>query len=105
MHDLPTYSPRRPVEQRQPRMKDRAYLDSFKGRECEACGVRNDTVVGAHVRTGLEGGMSRKPDDPLVVALCGRCHDGQSANPGAEWWMRVFKRMLKLRHKEWVMAR
>lgn len=62
-------------------------------------------MVGAHVRFGMEGGMGRKPDDWLVVALCGRCHMDQEGWPGPNFWQRVFKRMLRVRHHEWRMAR
>ena len=103
--NLPAFTPSRPVAQRQPRERNRAYLDSFAGRACEACGLQDDTVVGAHVRFGVEGGMGYKPPDYLVVALCVKCHRDREANPGADWWMRVLKRMLKLRYQEWVMVR
>lgn len=81
-----------------PRVKDRAYLDGFRDTDCEACGANDGTVVGAHVRTGGEGGTGYKPHDYLTVGLCFDCHCEQEANPGPEWWMRVFKRMLKKRY-------
>ena len=106
MMDLPTYSPRRPVAQRQPRMKDRAYLNwvAAKG-VCEACGVQDGTIVPAHYRPGRLA-MGMKPDDDLVAGLCRKCHDDESAHPGPAWWAEhVLTRIFKLRYQEWVMAR
>lgn len=84
------------------RVRDRAYLDTFAGQPCEACGATHG-VVGAHVRTGHEGGTSLKPSDDLVVALCFRCHQDQEATPGPEWWLEhVFKRGLRARYRLWA---
>lgn len=103
--NIELFIPCRPVAQRQPRMENPAYLRSFKGRECEACGALDATVVGAHVREGMEGGMGLKPGDALVVALCAGCHREQGDHPGADWWMGVFKQMLRRRYMEWVLER
>lgn len=87
------------------RLRDRKYLDSFKSRTCMAsdyidlCGRPS---VGAHIRTGGEGGAGLKPDDDLVVALCHECHMDQEANPGPEWWIeRVFKPMMRRQYRRW----
>ncbi len=104
MPDLPTYSPRRPVAQRQPRERDPAYLRSFKDTACEACGVQDGTVVGAHYKVGWFG-YGYKSHDWMVIGLCAKCHRDQEANPGAEWWMRVLLRWRKLLYQAQVMAR
>lgn len=69
------------------RIKDDAYRKSFEGEECVIC-QRTDTTVGAHIRTGHEGGTSLKPTDPLMLPLCGPHHADQEANPGPGWWIR-----------------
>lgn len=91
-----------------PRVKDKAYRDSAKGRECERCGKPGHTgeVVAAHVRTGLEGGTSYRPSDDLVVFLCSPCHllakDAQERHPGADWWLNeIFKPWLRRRYQLW----
>ncbi|RJO72885.1 MAG: hypothetical protein C4523_02625 [Myxococcales bacterium] len=85
------------------RIRDRRYLDSFAGRECEACGRNDGTTIPAHVRAGHEGGQSLKPDDSLVVALCFTCHADQEANPGPEWWLeKIMKPMLRERYRKWA---
>ena len=88
------------------RMEDRTYLDSFRGRPCEACGTEDGTIVAAHVSVGHEGGQNRKADDNLTVALCSRCHESQGANPGPWWWLQNFmKPMLRRRYQAWLAGR
>jgi hypothetical protein len=91
-----------------PRVEDEAFLRSAVGRACERCGKPGHTgeVVGAHVRTGLEGGTGYKPSDDLVVFLCSACHllakDAQERNPGPDWWFEmIFKPMLQRRYRIW----
>ena len=79
------------LRQRKPPLRDPAYRKSFKtGHLCWNCGDDGNTIVGAHIRWGGEGGVGMKPDDSLLVPLCFTCHlgipDGQEANPGPEWW-------------------
>ena len=81
-----------------PRLRDRKYLDSFEGRPCEACGIEDGTIVGAHLRAGLEGGTSLKPPDDLVAALCYRCH----LLDDTETWLRVLKNLLRERYQSWI---
>lgn len=68
------------------RVKDRKFLDEYKGKVCEVCGSVGTTIP-AHVRAGHEGGMGLKPSDELTVGLCHPCHMKQEANPGLFWWV------------------
>ena len=85
------------------RMRDPDYLKSFKGAMCWHCGLKDDTVVGAHIRWGQEGGTGLKPDDNLTVPLCGRCHAKQESQPGPEFWADMLKRWARWRYEEWIM--
>lgn len=85
---------------RQP-LRDRRYLNSFCGRSCWNCGSGDDTVIGAHIRWGQEGGIGLKPSDDLTVPLCWRCHAEQEANPGPLWWAQMVKNMARLAYQQW----
>lgn len=88
-----------------PRQPDRDYLDSYRDRPCDACGIQDGTTVPAHVRVGSGAGMSRKPHDWLVVALCFGCHADQEAHPGFRWWVEnVLWRLLRERYDRWRAA-
>lgn len=88
------------------RLRDRKYLDSFQHAACCCCGVADRTVVGAHIRTGHEGGIGLKPPDDLVLPLCGTCHADQEASPGAVWWIeRVLKPLARKRYEAWKAGR
>jgi hypothetical protein len=96
------------LRQREPRMKSPRYLRELpkEGRaECEACGKRDGTTVAAHVRWGTASGMGAKPHDWAVCALCAGCHAEQEANPGPEFWHKVFLRMLQRRFLRWERVR
>lgn len=61
-----------------PRYRNKKYLKAFKDMTCIAskngfdmCG---EPAVGAHIRTGNEGGVGLKPDDCLCHPLCDECH-------------------------------
>ena len=66
------------------KIRDRAYLDSFKGRPCMICGA-TDTTVAAHIRKGGDGGMGLKPSDNLVMPLCYAHHMEQSRAEESFW--------------------
>lgn len=84
------------------RPRDRRYLDSFRGRACEACGVQDDTIVPAHVRTGLNGGMGLRPPDSDVLALCFKCHSDFDQGGGAKWLVKhVLLPILRKRYARW----
>lgn len=85
------------------RVRDRKYLDRAKDGACENCGGTHG-VVSAHVRVGNEGGTGLKPSDDLTVLLCFHCHAAQEANPGIDWWLGIFKKLLKDRYAEWKYA-
>lgn len=68
-------------------IKDPKYRKSFSGAVCWGCGASDRTVIGAHIRSGSNAGMGRKPSDDLILPLCSGCHADQEANPGPEWWL------------------
>jgi hypothetical protein len=84
-----------------PRVRDDAWRRVQGERSCLKCGARDGTVVGAHIRAGLEGGVSLKPSDDLVVPLCHRCHSDQEANPGPLWWFELFKSLVRRTYRRW----
>lgn len=87
------------------RVRDRRYLDSYEGQECIACGSTYG-VVGAHIRTGHEGGTSLKPDDSLTLPLCAYCHADQEKHPGPWWWLEsVVKAIARRRYAAWKARR
>jgi len=84
-------------------VENRAWLDAMRYKSCAACGIKDGTIVGAHIRTGLEGGTAKKPSDDLVVPLCHSCHADQEKNIGANWWFeKVFKRMVRLSYTRYL---
>ncbi len=84
------------------RLRDKQYTKSFKGQSCWACGAKDGTIVGAHIRTGHEGGTGLKPDDDLTIPLCFGCHLAQENTPGSAWWVeKVLKSMARRRYKQW----
>ena len=61
------------------RYKCKGYTN-WTGKEliCCSCGIRDDTIVGHHLRgaeMGLGAGVGQKADDFLVMPLCFRCHN------------------------------
>jgi len=83
--------------------RDDAYLKSYKGRTCRACGRRDGTVVGAHINYMNFGAQSRN-HDYYTAALCGACHRSHDTWPGgiADWWMQHFiMPMLKRDYEAW----
>lgn len=88
------------------RLRDREYLDSYEHEKCSASWNGVDLCslpcIGAHIRTGLEGGGSLKPDDDLTDGLCDGHHRDQENNPGPEWWMEnVYKPQRRRAYRKW----
>jgi hypothetical protein len=83
------------------RIRDRKWLDTFEHKECMNCGKSDGTTVGAHIRWGLLGGVSLKPSDDCVAALCHACHVDQEASPGPEWWARCFLNYCRRLYARW----
>lgn len=101
---MPRIAPTTPVQQRQPRFRDPAYLKSANGRECDVCRAVGTTVF-AHMRAGNEGGMGLKPSDMLGSFLCFDCHTEQESQPGLEWWgENVLKPLMIERYGKWRMG-
>ena len=81
--------------QRQPRLKDPAYLAFIRRSPCCVCGKPGPSQA-AHVRSGYPEagwrptGMAEKPDDRRTLPLCALHHlDGPSAQHRSnerEWW-------------------
>lgn len=70
----------------------------FRGTACEACGIDNGTVVGAHLNIGMVGRGWKVPG--AVAGLCDSCHslaDGRVRAPIEERmkvWLRVCQKLL-----------
>lgn len=71
-----------------------ARLRDTRGEACQICGVRDDTVVGAHYQglysDRLGKGVAQKPSDAAIIACCHACHfqvdsyaDGNTAERAA----------------------
>ena len=81
--------------QRQPRLKDPAYLAFIRCQACCVCGKPGPSHA-AHVRSGYpeagwrSTGMAEKPDDRRTLPLCALDHiDGPAAQHRTnerEWW-------------------
>lgn len=72
-------------------IRDPAYLKSFRDAACYACGAQDGTVVAAHIRHGLAGGIGMKPDDSLTLPLCGGCHALQGASE-VKFWGLIYRK-------------
>lgn len=101
--------PTKPVAQRQSPFNDKAYQKTFKDIPCEACGINDGTVVGAHFN--FEGGGKGLKQSGVVAALCFDCHniaDGRTNVPEKERvkiWLRVLKTLLRDRSRKWAAGR
>lgn len=86
------------------KVRDRKYLDAFRGEACWGCGCQDGTVVGAHIRAGEYAGTSTKPDDDLTVPLCSKCHNYCDEFPGNKyepWVNLVLKNLARARYRIW----
>ena len=82
--------------------RDQAYLDWIRTQDCLKCGTSGPGMDAAHMRTGQQAGMGRKPSDTMVAPLCRQCHTEQEANPGADWWMiNVVPTLMGERYQQW----
>lgn len=66
-------------------LRDRKYLASFHNAACYACGLRDGTVVPAHIRSGFFA-LGMKPGDDMTLPLCGGCHALQHRVGEAVFW-------------------
>ena len=85
-----------------PKRRD-PYLDTFRGRPCEAnCGREASTCVPAHLNMDCAG-----KDDALTASLCHECHavaDGRTSAPKSEAdkiWKRVCQTLMRARYELW----
>ena len=53
-----------------------AHCNFVRNHACCACGSKAAIEV-AHVRTGTDGGMGKKPGDWWTISLCHECHSRQ----------------------------
>ncbi len=84
------------------KLRDDKYRKSFKGQSCGACGINDETIVGAHIRTGEYAGIGTKPDDNLIIGLCHACHLDQGDKPGAEWYLEnIVKPQARRNYEQW----
>jgi hypothetical protein len=92
----------RPVRQREPRVRNKAYLGFIAQLPCIACmveGITRFSVEVAHVKCGYpeDGwrafGVQEKPHDERTVPLCTHHHrTGRNAQHGTDersWWERL----------------
>lgn len=87
------------------REQERAYMRSFRDRDCECCGINDGTVVGAHCNE-FGGGMGYRARG-IIAALCADCHavaDGRkgTAEEKRIVWKRVLHNVLRERAEEFV---
>jgi len=86
---------KREAGQRQPRVKDAAYLNFIRRQPCCVCGAPAPSQA-AHIRSGYPEagwrptGMQERPSDHRALPLCRLCHlDGpdaqHKANESAFW--------------------
>lgn len=75
------------LRQRQPRIKDAAFLKFVRQQPCVACGHHPPNHA-AHIRMGSLAydkrptGAGEKPSDRWAVPLCARCHLGEQHRTG-----------------------
>jgi len=81
------------VEQRQPSVKDEAYLAWIRQQRCAICNT-DQNVEAAHLRVGSIGdgkpitGMQMKSSDRWALPLCRRHHVEQhAAGDELKWWL------------------
>ncbi len=81
------------------RIRDDDWRKAMEHAACICCGVRDGTVVGAHIRPGQTGGTGLKPGDDLILPLCHHCH---AETP--EDWMRVLHSLARRMRQEWLVT-
>ena len=87
--DMPSWQPKP-----QPWLRDKGHLKWIGGFICIFCG-RVGCSVAAHIRTGGDGAMGRKPGDNRVLPICGfprmpigiiGCHEIQHSKGELSFW-------------------
>lgn len=75
----------------QPQVRCPAHLAWVRGHQCAAGGDDCEgKIEAAHVRTGTNGGMGKKPGDDWTIPLCSYHHRAQH-NVGEAEFERVFE--------------
>ncbi|WP_025899089.1 DUF968 domain-containing protein [Sneathiella glossodoripedis] len=87
------------------RFRDPAYLKSFKGAACFACGIIDGTIIAAHIRPGWYA--RSKPHDFWTIPLCSRCHAIEGKNPtkfyaALGYTIKQIKRIAYSRYRSWL---
>ena len=75
-------APRKPKPNLRRRMQHLAFVRQLP---CVACGKAASSDA-AHVRTGTDGGVGRKPSDRYAVPLCTTCHANQHRVGELTFW-------------------
>lgn len=79
------------LRQREPRVRDKEFLDFVRSMPCCVCGNPPRSEA-AHIRMAcpemgkLSAGFGRKSDDRFCTSLCHSCHMAQHARGEAVWW-------------------
>ena len=82
-------------DQRQPRVRDNAFLAFLRRQPCLVCGRTPSDP--AHIRFAPHGsgwryvGKGEKPDDARAVSLCRECHTRQHAMSERRFWEEVLR--------------
>jgi hypothetical protein len=70
---------------KQPIIRDKKHLKFLSKLPCVVCGKEGRTQA-AHIRSGSQAGMGRKPSDSRAIPLCVECHTDQHKHNEKAWW-------------------
>ena len=80
-----------------------AHLAFVRQLSCVACGKAAPSDA-AHVRTGTDGGMGRKPGDRYAVPLCTACHAKQHRVGELTFWSALRIDPLNVAFRLWTIS-
>lgn len=75
---------------KQPKVRDRKYLDYLATCCCVVCGSRQG-VVGHHLKDGADSGMATKSSDCFAISLCHLCHIEDLHRHGEKQFLNKYK--------------
>ena len=96
----------RPVARSKPKPNLRRrvqHLAFVRQLPCVACGKAAPSDA-AHVRTGTDGGVGRKPGDRYAVPLCTSCHAKQHRVGELTFWAALRVDPLNVAFRLWTMS-
>jgi hypothetical protein len=76
---------------RSERWRSTAHCNFVRGHECCVPGCAGRPIEVAHIRSGTDAGMGRKPSDYWTVSLCRDCHATQHRVGEGTFWRAVAK--------------